>query len=177
MAVERSAVGEDQPRLTLTARPAAALGVVGRRRGNIPQVDQVEIGDVDAQLHGRRTHQVGQPAPELGRLAGIAFFPAEPPLAALALARLDHLGRVLARFERRQRCGRLTIEPLEKRIYRQRNVGITVRAGTPRIHRVGWQRAAVAQPPDQARRIKLEKLVVIHRALPHHEAVSDQKRQ
>ncbi len=51
------AVGEDQGRLTAPARATAALGVVGRGRRDVAHVDHVELGDVDAQLHGRRAEE------------------------------------------------------------------------------------------------------------------------
>ena len=50
--VERSTIGEDQARLSLAPSAAAALGVIGRGRGDVAQVNQVEVGDVHAQLHG-----------------------------------------------------------------------------------------------------------------------------
>ena len=48
----------------LPAAPGAAgaLGVVGRRRRYVAQVDDVQRGDVDAQLHRRRAEQQRQPA-------------------------------------------------------------------------------------------------------------------
>ena len=78
------AVGDHQRRLAAAAGPAAALGVVGRRRRHVAQVDGVEVGDVDAQLHRRRAEQHRQ----LAR--------AEPVLALLPRPRRRHLAGVLA---------------------------------------------------------------------------------
>src|ERR1035438_1794150 len=44
------AVREDQRRLTAATRSAAALGVVGRGRWNVPHVDYVQLGNVHAKL-------------------------------------------------------------------------------------------------------------------------------
>ena len=46
------AVGEDQGGLSTAPGTAAALRVVGRGGRHVPQVDEVELGDVDAELHG-----------------------------------------------------------------------------------------------------------------------------
>jgi hypothetical protein len=78
----RGAVGEDEGGLTAAARPAAALGVVRRGRRDVAHVDDVELGDVDAELHGRGTEQERQ--------LGLA----EAGLTAFALVGAD-LGRVL----------------------------------------------------------------------------------
>ena len=72
--------------MTAAPRPAAALGVVRRRRRHIAHVDGVQRGDVHAQLHRWRAVQEPQP--------GIA----ELLLALLAHAGI-HLGRVLPRFQ------------------------------------------------------------------------------
>ena len=68
--------------MTAAPRPAAALGVVRRRRRHIAHVDGVQRGDVHAQLHRWRAVQEPQP--------GIA----ELLLALLAHAGI-HLGGVL----------------------------------------------------------------------------------
>src|SRR5271157_6002662 len=173
--VERSAISEDQARLSLAPRAAAALGVIGRGRGDVAQVNQVEVGDVHAQLHGRRAHQVGQPATQLGFLPRVAVLPAEPAFPALALAGLDHLRSVLSCLKRRQRGGRLAVEPLEERIHRGRKVGVTMDAGSTGIDRVNGRRAAVAQSPAQACRVKLEELVIIHGIKPDQEPLANQE--
>ncbi len=80
------AIGVDQGRLTATAGPAAALGVVGRRRRDVAQIDEVQLSDVHAQLHGRRAEQERQIAA------------AESVFALLAVFGGD-LGSMLARFE------------------------------------------------------------------------------
>ncbi len=51
------AVGEDERGLAAAAGAAGALGVVGRRRRHVAHVDDVELGDVDAELHRRRAEQ------------------------------------------------------------------------------------------------------------------------
>ena len=48
------AVREDQRRLAAAARSAAALGIVGGSRRNVPHVHYVQLCDVDAKLHGGR---------------------------------------------------------------------------------------------------------------------------
>ena len=47
------AVGEDQRRLPAATGPAAALRIVGRGGRDVAQVDEVQLGDVHTQLHGR----------------------------------------------------------------------------------------------------------------------------
>ena len=80
------AVGEDQGGLPASSRAPAALRVVGRRGRNVAQVDEVELGDVDAELHGRGAEEQRQLAfPKTG-------------LAFLAVLR-GHLSGVLACFE------------------------------------------------------------------------------
>ena len=80
------AIGVDQRRLAAPSGASAALCVVRRRRGDVPQVDQIELGYVDPEFHGRRTEQQREPAlPE----ARLALFP--------VLGR--NLRRVLAGFE------------------------------------------------------------------------------
>ena len=49
------AVRDHDSRLAAPAGATGALGVVGRGGGNIAKIDGVEIGDVDAELHRRRT--------------------------------------------------------------------------------------------------------------------------
>jgi len=57
MRAERRAVGDDQRLLAGTPGTATALGVVGRGRRDIAQVDGVERGNIHAQLHrGRAEH-------------------------------------------------------------------------------------------------------------------------
>ena len=80
------AVGEDKGGLPASSRTPAALRVVGRGGRNVAQVDEVELGDVDAELHGRGAEEQRQLAfPK----AGLAF---------LAVLR-GHLSGVLACFE------------------------------------------------------------------------------
>ena len=50
----RRAVVEDKVPAAASARAPGSLGIVGRRRWDVPQVDDVELGDVDAELHRRR---------------------------------------------------------------------------------------------------------------------------
>lgn len=80
------AVGVDERWLAAAARSAAALGVVGGRGRHVAQVDDVQLGDVDAQFHGGRAEQQWK----LGA--------AEILFAFLAIFGGD-LGGVLAGFE------------------------------------------------------------------------------
>ncbi len=54
------AIGVDQRRLAAATGPAAALGVVGRRGGDVAHVDRVQLGNVDAQFHRGRAEQQRQ---------------------------------------------------------------------------------------------------------------------
>ena len=85
----RRAVGEDQRGLPGTPGPSAALGVVGRRRGDVPHIDDVQRRDIHPQLHGRRTveHRERKKRPALIFLLPILFVPgaaAETPLQKFA---------------------------------------------------------------------------------------------
>ena len=80
------AVGEDQGGLSAAPRAPAALRVVGRGGRNVAQVDEVELGDVHAELHGRRAEQQRQ----------VSFAEALLPFQAVLR---HHLGGVFARFE------------------------------------------------------------------------------
>ena len=80
------AVGEHQCGLSPATRPPAALRVVRRRGRDVAQVDEVQLSDVDPELHRRRAEQKRQiPLPKT-RL---------PFLALLG----HHLRRVLTRFK------------------------------------------------------------------------------
>ena len=53
----RGAVGDDDSGLPTAACTAGTLGIVGRRGGHVPQIDGVQVGNIDAQLHcGRAEH-------------------------------------------------------------------------------------------------------------------------
>ena len=80
------AVGEDESGLSAAPGASAALRVVGRSGRNVAQVDEVELGDVDAELHGRGAEQERQLAFPKARLAVLAVLG-------------GHLSGVLARFE------------------------------------------------------------------------------
>ncbi|GBD17266.1 hypothetical protein HRbin26_02185 [bacterium HR26] len=99
VAAGAAAEGEDQTGLPLAASAAAALGVVGRRRRHVSEVDEVEVGNVDPQLHRRGADQVRQ-SPAEARVARVVWRPAEAPLPTLALPRRHDLCRVLPRLER-----------------------------------------------------------------------------
>jgi len=58
MAVDGTAIGEDQTRLALAARSAAPLDIVRRRRRYVPEVHEIKVGDIDAKLHGRRADEI-----------------------------------------------------------------------------------------------------------------------
>ena len=80
------AVGEHQGGLSAASRPAASLRVVGWGGRDVPQVDEVELGDVDAELHGGRAEEERK-----------VSFP-KTLLPFLAVFRRN-LSSVLARFE------------------------------------------------------------------------------
>ena len=80
------AVGINQGGLAATTGTAAALGVVGRGGRDVAQVDDVKLGDVHAELHGRRTKEERQ------------FRGAEAVFTFLAVLGSD-LGGVLAGFQ------------------------------------------------------------------------------
>ena len=56
----RRAVGDHQGGLTGTAGSSGTLGIVGRRRRHVSQIDRVQRRDVDAQLHRRRAEECRQ---------------------------------------------------------------------------------------------------------------------
>ena len=125
------AVGEDQRRLAAAAGPAAALGVVGRRRRHVAQVDDVELGDVDAELHGRR-------AEEQRQVAG-----AEAVLALLAVLGRD-LGGVLARLEHALQIDEAPVALDEVAVDLGRDL-----AGVQQARPVQWANLAVRRQPAQ----------------------------
>src|SRR5690606_3590949 len=94
------------------AGAAAALRVVRGRRRDVAQVDGVQSGDVDAELHRRRAEEDRQEAVRLTDLAEVLFVGAElltllvPESEALlthrALLAVDLRG-VLARLESEER--------------------------------------------------------------------------
>jgi len=140
VAVERAAIGEDEARLSLTSGPAAALGVVGGRGGYIAEMDQVEVGDVHAQFHGRGADRIGQAPAESALFLGVNVFPAEAALPARPLSELDHLGGMLAGFEGGQGGGGLLVEALEEGVHRGRCVGVALPGGAADIDRIERRR-------------------------------------
>lgn len=138
---------------------------------------QVQVRDVHAEFHGGRADQVGETAAQFPLLTGVAVLPAEAALAPLAFAGRDHLRRVFARLQRGQRCGRVAVEALEEGVDGWRDVGVTRAASTTRIDRVrrGW--AAIAHAPEQARRLELVALVVVHRLDAHEETLAEEECQ
>src|SRR5689334_7310026 len=54
------AVRVDERRLAAAPRASAALRVVRRRRRHVAQIDDVELGDVHPELHGRGTKEDGE---------------------------------------------------------------------------------------------------------------------
>ena len=95
------AVGVDEGRLPASAGTAAALGVVRRGRRYVAQADDVEIGDVHAEFHGRRAEQYRQSAR------------AEPLLTILALL-VRHLSCVLSGLQVVQPESQLAVEMHEE---------------------------------------------------------------
>jgi hypothetical protein len=57
-----AAESQDKGRLPSAPGAAASLRVVGGASGDVPHVNHVEVGDVDAKLHGRRAEEGRQPA-------------------------------------------------------------------------------------------------------------------
>jgi len=45
------AVSHDQCCLSAPAGAPAPLGIIGRRGGDIPEVDNIQVGNVDSQFH------------------------------------------------------------------------------------------------------------------------------
>src|SRR5712692_4714855 len=103
VAVDRPAIGEDQAGLSLSAGPTAPLYVIRRRRGDVAEMDEVEISNINAEFHRRRANQVGEPTPEFSLLALVVVLPPETALASFALAQGHDLGCVLAPLQRRKR--------------------------------------------------------------------------
>ena len=78
MGAQGRAIGDDQGLLAGATGAPAALGIVGRRRGDVAQIDGIQRGDVDPQLHGRGAEHDGEPF-QGGLMAGIV----RPVLAVL----------------------------------------------------------------------------------------------
>src|ERR1039458_9538881 len=126
-------------------------------------MDEIEVGNVHAKFHRGGTNQIWQAAKTVAFLGRVAALPAEATFAALALARLDDLRGVFAGFERGKRNGGVAIEALEERVHRRWCLGVTVGAGAAGVKRVEGGCAAIAQAPEQAGGVQLEKLVVVQR--------------
>ena len=63
------AIGHDQRWLAASARPAATLGeVIRRRRRHVPEIHGVELGDVDTEFHRRRADKYRQESFSVGDL-------------------------------------------------------------------------------------------------------------
>src|SRR5208282_5290587 len=164
-------------RLALPPRPAASLHVIGRCRRHVAEMDEVEIGDVDAELHRRRADQIGKPAAQFGFLARVVLVPPEAPLAPSALARRHDLGRVLASLQGCERRWRLPIETLEERIDRRRQFQITAAAGAARVERVERRRAAIPRLPKDAAGIELIQLMIVDRIEPREHSLAHQEHE
>ena len=169
--VDGTAVCEHQSRLPLPSGSPAALRVVRRRRWDVSQVHEVEVGNIDAQFHRRRADHVGKSPEPIPLLLCITGFPTKPPFAFLPLSRLHNLRRMLPRLHRRQRRGRGAVEPLEERIHRCRHFRVARSARASRVERVRWGRRPVAQTPQQAGRIKLVEPMIFYRLQLDQEAL------
>src|SRR5207247_5085652 len=91
------AVVKDQCRLAAAPRPATPLSVVRGSRRHVAHVDDVQLGDIDSELHRRRAEKDWEPAcPEV-------------VLPLLALCRRNLCG-VLARLEPLAVSGHALIE-------------------------------------------------------------------
>ena len=161
----RRAIGHDERGLPRAAGSAAALGIVCRRRRHVAHIDGVQGGDVDAELHRRRTEKNRQEVVRLARLTHFSPFlrqglsilvsPTKAPLAPLA-AFLVHLRGVLSPFEAEQPFspGR---EQIRERLVKPGEISIrasTVRAScalrrnAPRLRRDANQGARIRSEPS-----------------------------
>ena len=131
------AVREHQRRLARAPGAAGPLGVVGGRRRHVAEPDDVELADVDAELHRGRAVQDGQ--------AGLA----ERLLALLALGR-RHLRRVLLGADPDPVAGDLAVEADEVVVDAEALLG---RARDP--DRVVERRGPRARVPAHGRRSEL----------------------
>src|SRR6266496_4836095 len=107
----RGTVGDHKRRLTRAPSPTRALSIVCRSRGHVPQIDSIQRGDINTQLHCWRAKEHGQEdrrltdlaelVPAICHLFLIVVVPPEAPLAPFALLLLDLRG-VLSSFHSEQ---------------------------------------------------------------------------
>ena len=117
----------------------------------------------------------GSEAPETVALfCGVAALPAEPAFAEFALPGFDDLCSVFPCFECGKRSGRLAIEALKEEVYRWGCGGVGVATGSTRVEWIKRGRAAITQAPQEARRVELEKLVVVDGFKPPEKTLPDQ---
>jgi hypothetical protein len=138
-------------------------------------MDQIEVGDVDAQFHRGRTDHVGETAEAVALLGGVGRFPAESALAPLALARFDDLGGVFAGFEGGEGGGGVAVEALEESVDGGWCFRVAAGRGAAGVERVQGRGAAVAEAPTETGSIELEKLVVVERIEPAQKALADKQ--
>jgi hypothetical protein len=101
MTVEGPAIGEDKTGLALPSRSATSLGIIRRRGRDIAQMDEVQVGNVNAQLHSGGTDEIREPPAQLRLFPPIGIIPTEAAFSQLPLAGTNDLSCVLARFKRR----------------------------------------------------------------------------
>src|SRR5574341_2485042 len=138
VAVERSAIGEDETRLPLPPSAPASLGVVCRGRRDVAKMHQIQVRDVHAQFHRGRADHVWQTAPDFTLLACVGVFPPEPTFSTLTFSCGDHLRRMFARLKPAQHARGLSVEPLEERIHLWWRGRVSPSRRAARIDRIGW---------------------------------------
>ena len=131
------AVGEHQGGLPTASRASAALRVVGGGRRYVAQVDEIELGDVDAKLHGRGAEQQRQ------------LTVAKALLAFLAILR-RHLSSVFPCFENAIQIDEAAIAPDEVAVHLRGQSALVEQAGP--LHRTVL---AVAGQPAQGVGVEL----------------------
>ena len=104
-------------------------------------------------------------------------FPAEAALAPFALARFYDLGGMFAGFEGGEGGSRVPVEALEEGIDGGWRFRVAVGPGATGVKRVEGRGAAVAEPPEEAGGVELEKLVVVERVEPAEKALADKQRE
>ncbi len=145
VAAPDGAIGRDEGRLTTAPGAPATLGVIRRRRRHVAHMDDVQVGDIDAELHGRRAKQ------RLERPG------AKVALAILAPLLLDLAG-VLTASHINQLHGRFAVEAGEERVWPGAWVELQLHAA--RADGVTGDRA-VARAPEQRVGTQLHCLAVL----------------
>ena len=130
-------VGVHQRRLPAASGPPATLCVIGRGRRHIAQIHHIQLRDIDAQLHRRRTEQQGQ-------IAG-----AKPIFAVLTVFRGD-LSGMLPCFQAGLQVDEVAVALDEIAIHFRRDF-----TGFDQARRVKGANLARARQPAQRSRVDL----------------------